>query len=110
MKNLPPDGQSRWAKATSQPVNFPLLSYSGQSLFIGWSKIYSTGLISLLLILGFGKKPKHLRSKTWDAANGRDSPSSPSPPPGTNGKKGAASYAPKKDRESFRSALVNIIM
>lgn len=69
-----------------------------------------TGLISSLMIVGFGKKPKHLRSKTWDATNGRDSPSSPSPSPGTNGKKGAVSYAPKKDRESFRSALVNIIM
>lgn len=60
--------------------------------------------------LGFGKKAKHVRSKTWDAANGKTSPSSPSPPPGTNGRKGGASYAVKKDRESFRSALVNIIM
>lgn len=63
------------------------------------------------MVIGFGKKPKHLRSKTWDAANGgRASPSSPSPPPGTNGKKATTSYAPKKDREAFRSALVNIIM
>ncbi|EDO45806.1 predicted protein [Nematostella vectensis] len=56
------------------------------------------------------KKPKHLRSKTWDVPNGRGSPTSPPVPP-INGKKQAAtSYAPKKDREAFRSALVNIIM
>ena len=47
-----------------------------------------------------------MRSKTWDASNGRVSPPSP---PGANGKKQAASYAPKKDRESFRRALVSII-
>lgn len=56
------------------------------------------------------KKAKHVRSKTWEAANRKTSPSSPSPPPGTNGRKGGASYAVKKDRESFHSALVNIIM
>lgn len=64
----------------------------------------------MFMIIGFGKKSKHLRSKTWDAANGRSSPPPPSPPPGANGRKAAASYAAKKDRESFRSALVNIIM
>ncbi|KXJ28065.1 dynein heavy chain 7, axonemal [Exaiptasia diaphana] len=54
-----------------------------------------------------GKKPKqHLRSKTWEGSNG--SPSSPTPPGGT--KKQTSTYAPKKDREAFRSALVNIIM
>lgn len=54
-----------------------------------------------------GKKPKqHSRSKTWDTSNG--SPRSPTPPGGF--KKQASSYAPKKDRETFRSALVNIIM
>lgn len=46
-----------------------------------------------------------MRSKTWDVGNGRVSPPSP---PATNGKK-IASYAPKKDRESFRRALVSII-
>jgi len=64
-------------------------------------------------VTGFGpgpaKKQKHVRSKTWDTANGHDLPSSPSPP-GMNGKKHGMAYAPKKDREAFRSALVNIIM
>ena len=58
------------------------------------------------MFAGYGKRPKHMRSKTWDASNGRVSPPSP---PGANGKKQAASYAPKKDRESFRRALVGII-
>ena len=62
-------------------------------------------LICILLFVGYGKKAKHMRSKTWNAGNGRVSPPSP---PGTNGKK-LASYAPKKDRESFRRALVSII-
>ena len=59
----------------------------------------------LLMLLGYGKKAKHMRSKTWDVGNGRVSPPSP---PATNGKK-IASYVPKKDRESFRRALVSII-
>lgn len=57
------------------------------------------------MLLGYGKKAKHMRSKTWDVGNGRVSPPSP---PATNGKK-IASYVPKKDRESFRRALVSII-
>ena len=75
-----------------------------QQFFFHWSNL------SMLMIIGFGKKAKHLRSKTWDAANGKTTPSPPSPPSGTNGRKGGTSYAVKKDRESFRSALVNIIM
>lgn len=64
-----------------------------------------SNLLLFLILLGYGKKAKHMRSKTWDVGNGRVSPSSP---PATNGKK-IASYAPKKDRESFRRALVSII-
>ena len=47
-----------------------------------------------------------MRSKTWEASNGRVSPPSPT---GVNGKKPTAPYGPKKDRESFRRALVSII-
>ena len=64
------------------------------------------------------KQPRlnaHRRSKTWE-------PKSPRPKPGAGGPRGSlteglqtsgtsGSYShPKKDREAFRSALVNIIM
>ena len=58
------------------------------------------------MFVGYGKRPRHMRSKTWDASNGRASPTSPN---GVNAKKQTAPYGPKKDREAFRRALVGII-
>lgn len=75
---------------------FPCLYYSACIVYLSANLIFA----------GYGKRPKHMRSKTWDAGNGRVSPPSP---PGANGKKLASTYAPKKDRESFRRALVGII-
>ena len=65
-----------------------------------------TSIISYTMFLGYGKRPRHMRSKTWDASNGRASPTSPN---GMNVKKQTAPYGPKKDREAFRRALVGII-
>eukprot|EP00058_Branchiostoma_floridae_P012957 XP_002598445.1 hypothetical protein BRAFLDRAFT_83261 [Branchiostoma floridae] len=57
---------------------------------------------------GTKRRKLHPRSKTWDGANGHTEQNGM---PDINGKQKQASFShPRKDRESFRQALVNIIM
>ena len=102
IKNAIPWCASSW----SSPAEFKAPSQVTHLHFYLFRLLCFSTVVLYLMFTGYGKKPKHMRSKTWDAGNGRVSPPSP---PGTNGKKLAASYAPKKDRESFRRALVSII-
>ncbi|XP_078701931.1 dynein axonemal heavy chain 7-like isoform X3 [Branchiostoma floridae x Branchiostoma belcheri] len=60
------------------------------------------------LTKGTKRRKLHPRSKTWDGANGHTEQNGM---PDINGKQKPATFShPRKDRESFRQALVNIIM
>lgn len=79
-------------------VNFKII------FFFYWSNLF------MFMIIGFGKKVKYLRSKIWDVVNGKIILFLFSFFLGINGRKGGILYVVKKDRELFRSVLVNIIM